>query len=203
MFMTRFQCLGNTEKKDYCAKVFDTRDEIENHQKIDHEIEPHKDETYLEMTDVELTAIAGNLAFFSDRAVAFASFLVASIFGVFTLLSLIERNFWFLYLIPYIPLTLVGDHCLKRFKYYAAISDKIREVISRYSKFHKIKISERTKSGKIREIIMKDYIEGETTRSYKDIQKKILSEHWSLVRVGYFIFVIGIYAIAVFTKLNC
>lgn len=87
--------------------------------------------------DAELlaTRIGGLLDFYSDRAVAHASFFVASIFGLITLLSIIGQLdtglkwfsiplFW--WSIPlFFAFSYVGYYTLGRFSYYADISQRL------------------------------------------------------------------------------
>ena len=83
------------------------------------------------------TRISALLDFYSDRAVAHASFFVASIFGLVTLLSIIQQlNMhltWFSIPLSWcsIPLffafSYVGYYTLGRFSFYADISQKLSE----------------------------------------------------------------------------
>lgn len=81
--------------------------------------------------------VGGLLDFYSDRAVAHASFLVASIFGLVTLSAIIQQLDFQLMLFP-VPLfwlsvllffvfSYLGYYALIRFGFYARIADKLRE----------------------------------------------------------------------------
>jgi hypothetical protein len=83
------------------------------------------------------TRISALLDFYSDRAVAHASFFVASIFGLVTLLSIVQQlNMhltWFSiplswYSTPlFFAFSYVGYYTLGRFRFFADISDKLSE----------------------------------------------------------------------------
>jgi len=121
------------------------------------------------------TRISALLDFYSDRAVAHASFFVASIFGLVTLLSIIQQlNMhltWFSIPLAWcsIPLffafSYVGYYTLGRFTFYADISDKLGE--------HGLKSVETLKGvpckskNKPKETL-KDYIDEQ-----EDLQKKL------------------------------
>jgi len=76
------------------------------------------------LSDEERSAL---LDFHSDRAVAHASFFVASIFGLFAVLSIAEnspenRTLWTL---PYWALFLIGFYSFANFSLYAVFAHKI------------------------------------------------------------------------------
>lgn len=89
--------------------------------------------------DLFLTRVSALLDFFSDKAVAHASFFVASIFGVVTLLALIQGFqrghiitllIWTGHIssistIPFFAVSYAGYYALNRFGYFADLSDKL------------------------------------------------------------------------------
>ncbi len=83
--------------------------------------------------DSEYTALASLLDFYSDRAVAHASFLIAIIFGLFTILSLVNIKFrWeslLLLFTTYWGLWGFGLYCLYNFRYYALFSEQVIQKI--------------------------------------------------------------------------
>ena len=92
------------------------------------------------MTDV-LTARAALLDFYSDRAVAHASFLVAAIFGLVTLLAIVQQminqtsnSLLYISLIPFWAFSYLGFHSLLRFGKYAAVADKLQQSFLNHAK---------------------------------------------------------------------
>lgn len=92
------------------------------------------------MTDV-LTARAALLDFYSDRAVAHASFLVASIFGLVTLMAIVQlminhalNLLIYISLIPFVVFSYLGFHSLRRFGKYASVADKLQQSFLNYAK---------------------------------------------------------------------
>lgn len=92
----------------------------------------------------KLTAQAALLDFYSDRAVAHASFLVASIFGLVTLLAIVQQmvnqtqiqiDLICFSLMPFYAFSYVGFWTLQRFGKYAAVADKMHENFIKYSEF--------------------------------------------------------------------
>jgi len=69
-------------------------------------------------------SLAAILDFYSDRAVAHASFFLASFFGLFTVLSIGEKEI-FEWAFPYWILFSVGLYTLIRFAYYATFAHLI------------------------------------------------------------------------------
>lgn len=83
----------------------------------------------------KLTAKEALLDFYSDRAVAHASFFLASLFGLFTVLAITQNaqvNKW-LWLIPYFLLFSLGVYTYSNFCYYAVLADSIRRNIQNES----------------------------------------------------------------------
>ena len=87
-------------------------------------------------TNSKADALAGLLDFYSDRAEAHASFLLACFFGAFTLLAIVQSvediSLTILSVMPYGMIALVGFHCLQRFSFYAAMAEKIKDKIATY-----------------------------------------------------------------------
>lgn len=79
--------------------------------------------------DSKYTALTSLLDFYSDRAVAHASFLIACIFGLFTILSLVDTIFWWVSLLllfmTYYGLWAFGLYCLLNFRYYVLFSEQV------------------------------------------------------------------------------
>ena len=92
-------------------------------------------------------ALAGVLDFHSDRTEAHASFLVACVFGLFTLLAIAQdlENTWLTLfsIVPYGVIVLVAFHCLERFTYFAGIAEKLKVVLDIYAKPEKILIDKK------------------------------------------------------------
>lgn len=103
------------------------------------EKENRKDEKIDRDTELPTASIGALLDFYSDRAVAHASFFVASIFGLITLLAVIAQlnnNLkWFSIPLSWwsIPLFLVfsyvGYYTLARFGFHADIAQKFSELV--------------------------------------------------------------------------
>lgn len=91
----------------------------------------------------ELTAQAALLDFHSDRAVAHASFLIASVFGLLTLLAVaqsLKYPFVVVSLIPFSAFSYLGFWTLQRFTDYASVADALQGNIERYRGEFKIEI---------------------------------------------------------------
>lgn len=87
-----------------------------------------KNEEEKELTNSDYEALSSLLDFYSDRAVAHASFLVACVFGLFTILSLLggkELHLKFVYSIAYWMLWLGGFYSLLNFRLFATEAQKI------------------------------------------------------------------------------
>ena len=98
----------------------------------------------------QLTAQAALLDFYSDRAVAQASFLIASIFGLITLLAMVQQMIneaslllLSLSLVPFLTFSYLGFYSLQRFGYYAVIADKLQQNLSSYTGEFKVYPSKR------------------------------------------------------------
>jgi hypothetical protein len=83
-------------------------------------------------------ALAGVLDFYSDRAEAHANFLVACIFGLFTLLAIVQNvrmheNIWFTLssMVPYGVIVIVAFHCLERFAYFAVMAQTLKMALDK------------------------------------------------------------------------
>jgi hypothetical protein len=78
-------------------------------------------------TNDSLSRISALIDFYSDRAVAHASFLIASIFGLVSFLSLETTPDW-ASIFFFLGFSYVGYFTLIRFGYYADISQKLTEL---------------------------------------------------------------------------
>ena len=98
----------------------------------------HEVETYCDgyMSDI-VGALTGLLDFYSDKANAQASFLVADIFGLFTLLAIVEvmdnHTLQFFSIVTYAVLLMVGYHCLVRYGYWTQLADAIQFRVDDYA----------------------------------------------------------------------
>lgn len=75
-----------------------------------------------------LTSKGALLDFYSDRAVAHASFFVASIFGMLSISSIIQRlheTLWWFSTGLFFIFSYMGYHSLSKFSYFADISEKL------------------------------------------------------------------------------
>ena len=87
-------------------------------------------------TNEEVSKVSALLDFYSDRCVAHASFFVATLFGTFSLLSLLDdkeglvriglaSTYWLLF---------IGSiYLLLSFSYYSGYSEKIQRIVMNYS----------------------------------------------------------------------
>ena len=92
--------------------------------------EPPKERFHPGRDDQGIARLAALLDFYSDRAVAHASFFIASIFGLITFSSIsTELNageiYWYLAIFLFLGFAYAGHHTLLRFGYYAFISQEI------------------------------------------------------------------------------
>jgi len=88
------------------------------------------------LSETDYQALSALLDFHSDRAVAHASFLVACVFGLFTVLSLIKGNALALdivYSVAYWVLWSGGLYSLVNFGKFAAEADRIKRFIEKRS----------------------------------------------------------------------
>lgn len=81
--------------------------------------------------DRDVTSLAALLDFYSDRAIAHASFYLASLFGLFTVLQIAQFDYgsqcyW---VVPYWVLFFVGFYTLARFNWYATTAQEITGII--------------------------------------------------------------------------
>ena len=88
--------------------------------------------------DVKYQIWSSLLQFYSDRAISHASFLVASIFGLFTVLSLMTNASIELLSLIWLTLTCVywflwtfGLYALLNFGYYAIVAQVVKDTINR------------------------------------------------------------------------
>jgi hypothetical protein len=87
--------------------------------------------------DQSIEVLIGLLDFHSDRATAHASFVIASIFGIFTLLfsfKLFNGLIWgkVVYVLAFILLNAISVYSYLNFGYYAAVADNVRETLNSF-----------------------------------------------------------------------
>ena len=75
----------------------------------------------------ELSVHSSLLDFFSNRAIAHASFVVAGIFGIYSVLAIMNGNPWFL--VPYVALLIIDVYSFLNFGLYAEFADIERKKI--------------------------------------------------------------------------
>ena len=146
-----------------------------------------------ERANVEVDVLAGLLDFHSDRAVAHTSFLVACVFGSFTLLAIVydlENVLLVGFLaVPYWAIAGIGIHCLQRFYFYANMSEQIKRSLERYvecipaEEMHPLIYAE-LKDG--RHIPLKKY-ENDLFESFGGISKRF-REPWMRYPAAFLIF---------------
>jgi hypothetical protein len=99
--------------------------------------------------NLRATRLAALLDFYSDRATAHASLFVASLFGLFSVLSIVDQltgdYIWFSMVI-YFLLAYSGYFTLVRFGFYAQIAHLITLGLEEKSTFESVKFS--TEKGK-------------------------------------------------------
>lgn len=77
----------------------------------------------------KLTQYTGLLDFYSDRATAHASFVVASVFGIFTIFAILRAEkslLWLMWTSTYVALQFALVYCFYKFSYYAVLADIVR-----------------------------------------------------------------------------
>lgn len=85
-----------------------------------------------ENTNLHIARLAPLLDFYSDRATAHASLFVASIFGILTMLAIVQGLNGFVVwpsIFVYFALTYAGYFTLVRFNFYAGIAHKLNEIL--------------------------------------------------------------------------
>ncbi|MDH5451128.1 MAG: hypothetical protein OEX77_09600 [Candidatus Bathyarchaeota archaeon] len=93
------------------------------------------EEENAELNSTDYEALSALLDFHSDRAVAHASFLVACIFGLFTVLSLINGenlSIDLIYSVVYYILLFGGLYALFNFNLYATKAVDVKSVIEKH-----------------------------------------------------------------------
>jgi len=138
--------------------------------------------TIRDVTDDPLfvTRIGALLDFYSDRAVAHASFFVASIFGLVTLLTIIQQlNMhltwvsiplsWYSILL-FFAFSYLGYYTLGRFGFYADMSQKLNE--------YGLKLEEVFSGIPYRQIMLREYMDKqeEVQNNYLILRKIIASK---------------------------
>jgi len=79
------------------------------------------------------------LEFYTSKSTSFASFFVGSLFGLFTILSLLRDialssiSFW-LFTISYVIVVGFGGYCMLRWGYYAMLAEKVTREIDQMMK---------------------------------------------------------------------
>lgn len=132
------------------------------------------------------------LDFYSDRAVAHASFLVASIFGLFTLLTIIQQLdvhlmllsvplFWWSVPIFFV-FSYLGYYTLLRFGFYARIAQKLSDHGLEFDKtFCTIHYGKKT---------LADYHKEQTEQQKLLILRKIIGTEKGMLALGIFYWVL-------------
>ena len=164
-----------------------------------------------------LTARSALLDFFSDRAGSFASFFVASIFGLATLLTIVQgikRNNPLEYgalivvsFVVYVAFASAGYHTFKRFVHYADIADRLvgyhadkleRETARRslidIAELEKLKFYTQPEGKEWKETTLKEHFIKQTEKQDRQFARKILKRKFNLLYGG----LIGLLWILVF-----
>lgn len=139
--------------------------------------------------------LAPLLDFYSDRAEAQASFVVASIFGTFGLLAVVPHIssliLEILSIIPYITFWLLGYHCLKRFGYYAGMAETVRwYIVERHIEYDKVFVDMTLEGKKTRVSFLERHAELSDKYPRKDIVHWIINKPFVLKASLVTIFVI-------------
>jgi len=105
----------------------------------------------------QISLLSGLLEFYSSRAVAQASFVVAISIGLFTLLPTFVSEIRLLYKlilhVVYIILVGLAGYCLKRFRFYSKISDMIQYILREDKRLKEIIINNKN----LKDIIQEGY----------------------------------------------
>ena len=143
-----------------------------------------------------LTARSAILDFYSDRATSFASFFVASIFGLVTMLAIvqwIDRGLAYnipgyyglligISIVIYVLFAKAGHYVFTRFVHYANIADKlvfepfergsetIRRSLLDIAELEKLEFCTKTEG----QTNLREYLRKRTDRQEKRIEKKVL-----------------------------
>jgi hypothetical protein len=99
--------------------------------------------------DLHIARLAAFLDFYSDRATAHASLFVASVFGLLTVLSLVQglnRSVVWLSIFVYFALSYAGYFTLVRFGFFAAIAHRISRELERPIGNNQMLIAKKLKS---------------------------------------------------------
>jgi hypothetical protein len=94
--------------------------------------------------ELQATRLVAFLDFYSDRATAHASLFVASLFGLFTQLTIVQSMsshpdlFVWLSIPVFFGLTYAGYFTLVRFGFYSNIAQRITEGLKEHSTFRKV-----------------------------------------------------------------
>lgn len=134
-----------------------------------------------------VSRVAALLDFYSDRATAHASLFVASIFGILTLLALVQNfnsnTLIFISIIAYFIFSYLGYHTLVRFGFYADIAQRLAVGLPQNPTMEKIGISKEEFQHEDPNLLR--YL-----RHYEVIQQKILlipkishkyNRHWKYI----------------------
>jgi hypothetical protein len=78
------------------------------------------------------------LAFYTGKANSHASFVVAGMFGMYSILSLFTNNYWYLWFSAYVALVLFDLYAFANFAYYGKSADFLRTDMDRDNKIGKI-----------------------------------------------------------------
>lgn len=132
---------------------------------------------------IKLTAKAALLDFYSDRAVAHASLFVASIFGLVTVLAIIQNIECNVLLLPlslllYWAFAYAGYFTFQRFSYYADISDRLRQDIDKEAKIDSIEIYTESRGKKLRKTNFDQYLKEEIEKQRQFFGKGFLKKRY-------------------------
>jgi len=154
-------------------------------------------ETNAYKENLRLNALVGLLDFYSDRAVAHASFLVACVFGLFTILALVQNMEFipnlllkiFLILISiasYGGICLIADWCLRKFGSYATAASYYSFLVDEYAEPEKF-VMEIEKKGVRRKVTLKQLIDETFDKLRESKRKKIIEKYGLIVEFSIFI----------------
>jgi hypothetical protein len=163
-----------------------------------------KDNNKLAEEDLSVPRISALVEFYSTRAVAHASFLVASIFGLITFLAIVQQLganvvIYWLSVFLFLAFSYIGFFTLTRFGFYAGIADKLASKgLKAEQTLKAIKVVPTNKEEK-REFDLYQYFDEQDTRQNRILIPKRLSSI-KLPHISYWliIFCLGVVAYSKF-----
>ena len=147
-------------------------------------------------TSNKISARSALLDYYSDRAVSFSGFFLASIFGLLTMMALvqgiecndvtIQSVFLILSVFPVFTFAYMGWYVMKRFSYYVEIANKIEigdmtkegNGLRFSAALDEIKCDISNDQGKSEKKDVLQLIEGNATKQNKLVGKKIITSRW-------------------------